>query len=275
MLSHYTNKDLIIIEPQVKDKDELFEKMVNHLYNLDYILHKNSFLKALKDREEVSNTELMPGVALPHSRSDSVQKLFLSIVLIKDGIDFGNPEMGKAKIIFFFGTTDKFNKEYLQLLAKSARLLKNEEFQEKLLLCNEAGQVLQLIDHYDKPDAEVTESKTHYLMLITLHDAHRLDDLLTYLVELGITNASVLDSISLSNRITLDIPVFSGTYYADKKKHKESEIVMCLINDQSIAYRLSDLLKENNIDFHKKGTGYIQLIETSMLIGNPDEEIEL
>ncbi len=275
MLSNYVNKDLVIIEPQVKDKEELFEKMVNHLYNLDYILNKKSFLQALKEREEVSNTELMPGVALPHSRSDSVEKLFMSIVLIRNGLDFGNPEMGKAKIIFFFGTSDKFNKEYLQLLAKSARLLKIEEFREKLLQCHDPFDVIKLLDEYDKPEAEIEESKSHYTMIITLHEAHRVDDLLTTMVELGITNASVLNSISLSSKITLDVPVFSGMYYAEEKKHKESIVVICLVNDDKTAYRLAELLKENRLDFEKKGVGFIQIIETAMLIGNPDEEIEL
>ncbi|MBW6516671.1 MAG: PTS sugar transporter subunit IIA [Candidatus Cloacimonetes bacterium] len=275
MLSHYINKDLVIIEPQVQNKEELFEKMVNHLYNMDYILNKKAFLQALQDREDVSNTELMPGIALPHSRSDSVEKLFMSIVLIKDGLDFGNPDMGKAKIIFFFGTSDKFNKEYLQLLAKSARLLKIEEFRDNLLQCKEPSQVIQLLDEYDKPEDEAEESKVYYTMIITLHETHRLDDLLTSMVELGITNASLMESTSLSSKISLDIPVFSGMYFDETKKHKESKVIICLINDQKTAHRLAELLKENNLDFNKQGVGFIQIIETSLLIGNPDEEIEL
>lgn len=275
MLSHYITKDLIIIEPQVKDKEELFEKMVNHLYNLDYVLNKKSFLKALIEREEVANTELMPGVALPHSRSDSVEKLFLSIVLIKDGIDFGNPDMGKAKVIFFFGTTDRFNKEYLQLLAKSARLLKIEEFREKLLKCKQPEEVITLLDEYDKPEAEAEESQTQYMMLITLHEGHRLTDLLSNLIELGITNASVIESMSLSSRISLDIPVYTGMYHAEEKKHKDSVVVVCQVNDQRIPYKLAELMKENKLDFNKRGTGFIQIIETAAIIGNPDEEIDL
>lgn len=275
MLSYYTNKDLVIIEPQVSSKEELFEKMVNHLYNLDYILNKKSFLLALNEREQLSNTELMPEIALPHSRCDSVEKLFLSIVLIKEGIDYGNPEMGKAKIIFFFGTSDKYNKEYLQLLAKSARLLKNDEFKEELLHANMPEQVIDLLDKYDKQEAETIDTKTHYLMIITLHKAHLLNELLTTLVELGITNATVLTTKSLHNIITLDILVFSGTLYADKKKHTDSEMVMCHINDLKIAHRLADLLRENKLDLEKPGNGFIQIIETDTLIGNPDEEIEL
>lgn len=275
MLSHYTVKDLIIIDPQVKDKDDLFEKMVNHLYNLDYIFNKKGFLKALKEREKVANTELMAGVALPHSRSDSVEKLFLSIVIVREGIDFGNPDMGKAKIIFFFGTADKFNKEYLQLLAKSARLLKIEEFRERLLSCTDSDQVMMLLDEYDKPEEEIIEGDKQYMMLITLHNEQKLEDLLSSLIELGITNATIMESMSLKSRVSLDIPLFSGIDYVKDKKHKESIVVMCLTTDINHPERLAGLLKENDIDLECKGTGFIQIIESALLIGNPEEEVEL
>lgn len=275
MLTHYTNENLIIIDPQTESKESLFDKMVNHLYNLDYVLNKKEFLQTLLEREQLSNTELMPGIALPHSRSESVVKPFLSIVIKKSGIEYGNPEMGKAKIIFFFGTSEKYNKEYLQLLAKSARILRDENLQAKLLECTTPSEVIALLNEYDRPDLMQSQNPNHYLMLITLHHAHRLDDLLTHLVELKITNASVIEAASLNNKLTFDVPAFSGLYYEDKKKQKESYLITCTINDIEIANRLIEILKSNKLDFNKKGTGFIQIIESEMLLGSPEEHLDL
>lgn len=275
MLSKYTSKALVVIDPQVKDKEELFEKTVNHLYNLDYVLNKKNFLQALKAREEAGNTELMPGVALPHAKSDSVEKLFLCIIILQEGIDFHNSEMGKAKIIFFFGTSNQYNKEYLQLLARSARLLKIEEFRKQLLESTEAEQIMQVLEKFDLQENQITESKKQFMMLITLHIEHKLDDLLTTLIELGVTNATVMESMSLKSRISLEIPLFSGMSYPGGKKPKESIVVISTIKDEMTAYRLVELLKENNLDMNKKGVGNIQIIEAPLLLGNPDEEIDL
>ena len=275
MLTHYTNENLIIIDPQTESKESLFDKMVNHLYNLDYVLNKKEFLQTLLEREQLSNTELMPGIALPHSRSESVVKPFLSIVIKKSGIEYGNPEMGKAKIIFFFGTSEKYNKEYLQLLAKSARILRDENLQAKLLECTTPSEVIALLNEYDRPDLMQSQNPNHYLMLITLHHAHRLDDLLTHLVELKITNASVIEASSLNNKLTFDVPAFSGLYYEDKKKQKESYLITCTIDDLEIATRLIEILKSNKLDFNKKGTGFVQIIESDMLLGNPEEHLDL
>ena len=40
-------EDLISINPQISDKADLFDKMVNHAYSLDYILNRKKFLKAI------------------------------------------------------------------------------------------------------------------------------------------------------------------------------------------------------------------------------------
>ncbi len=275
MLSHYTNKELIFINPKVNTKDDLFEKMVNHLYNLDYVLNRKEFLKTLKKREDLSNTELMPGIALPHARSETVEKLFLSVVIINEGLDYGNPEMGKVKIVFFFGTSDKYNKEYLQLLAKSARILKNEVFTQKLVEAKTAVQIIEILEEFDKDEEDSQEPRHLYQLLITFHKSDRLNDVLSSLVEVGITNASVIEATSLSSHISHDIPVFAGLYHTEPDKNKISHLITCHVEEMKTVYSLVRYLKESGIDFQKKGTGFIQVIEAQEMIGNHEENIDL
>ena len=142
-------KNLIIIDPEISTKTELFQEMVNHVYNHDLVLNKKKFMKALLDREKMANTELIPGIALPHARTNATHKMFVSILIIKKGLNYDNPEMGPVKIIFFFGCDEEHNKEYLQLLAKSNRILRMKGFKEKFLQCNEPEEVMQLLTAFD------------------------------------------------------------------------------------------------------------------------------
>ncbi len=268
------DKDLIIIDPDVSSKKELFEGMVNHVYNHDYVLNQKKFLEALHNREEMSSTELLPGVALPHARSDVVEKLFVCIIILKKGVDYENPEMGPAKIIFFFGCPEEQNKEYLQLLAQSSRLLKNPEFREKLLKSQTVDDVVNILSKYDEKE-EDTETGKNYLLLLTLNNLQKEAEVLSAMVEVGITNASLVDSTSMAKKLAYEMPVFAGLSYMAAGKSKGSLMIFSHIQNRNQATQLAKLLKENGIDLNKKGVGFIQVIKVESVIGSFEEDIEL
>jgi len=168
MWKNIIDKELIIINPGINNKKELFEAMANHAYNHDYIINQKQFLKDLNAREAMANTELIPGIALPHARSSSVEKLFMSIIIFKNGIDYKNKEMGPARIIFFFGCTETQNKEYLQLLAQSNRLLKKDKFRDALLNSKTKDDVIKILNQYDDEELSPIE-KEKYLLIMTLN----------------------------------------------------------------------------------------------------------
>ena len=268
------DKNLIIINPEIKSKKDLFEGMVNHVYNHDYIINQKKFLEALYEREEMSSTELMQGVAFPHARSNTVDKLFLSIIILKDGIDYENPEMGPTKIIFFFGCPKKEVKEYLQLLAKSSRVLKNEEFREKLLQCTTPDEIIDLLHQYSEEEDEIGRDGDH-LLILTLNDVGKTSEVMSSMVELGITNASIVDAISMAKKLAYEMPIFAGLSYMTQGKSKKSILIFAHIENKEKVHKLAKLLKENGIDLDKKGVGFIQIIKVETVIGNYEEEIEL
>ena len=274
MWKEIIDKNLIIINPDVKNKKELFDGMVNHVYNKDYVINLKKFLDALYDREEKSNTELAPGVAFPHARTNAADKLFVSIIIIKDGIDYQNPDMGKAKIIFFFGCPEGHNKQYLQLLAQSSRLSKNPEFKEKILNCMTPDDVVDLLNLYDESD-ELTDDEDKYILVITLNDTYKSADVMSAMVEVGITNASIIDSTSMSKKLAYEMPLFAGLSYMSSGRSKRSQVILCHISNKETAVKLEKIFKENDIDLNKPGVGFMQLIKIDSIIGNFEEDIEL
>ena len=274
MWKEILDKELIIINPEISSKKELFEKMVNHVYNHDYIVNQKKFLEALWNREEMSSTELISEVAFPHARSKVVEKLFVCIIIIKDGIDYNNPELGPAKIIFFFGSSDKYNKVYLQLLAKSSRLLKKSDFRAQILKAQTKDEIYEILIAYDEEETESKEDD-NYLMLLTLNDINKMNEVLSSMVEVGITNASIVDTISMAKKLSYEMPIFAGLSYMSQGKSKRSNVIMCYITRIDIAHKLRSLLKTNGVDLDKTGTGFIQLVKVDSIIGNFEEEIDL
>jgi len=269
-----TNKDLIVINPDVENKNELFEKMVNHVYNHDLIINKKAFMHDLKSREAMVNTELIPGVALPHAQSKMVDRLFLSIVILKKGIDYENPEMGPVRIIFFFGSPENQNKEYLKYLARSSRLLKNKAFHESILKVKEASEAIKVLEEFSKEEAETNESG-NYLMILTLNNPDKESDVLSSMVELGITGASIIETTSMAKKLAYEMPIFAGLSYMAHGKSNKSMMIMASVSERRIVDKLALLLKDNGIDLNVPGIGYIQLIPVFCKIGTTEEQIEL
>lgn len=273
MWENIINEKMILINPEVSSKDELFNRIVDNAYQQDLILNKKKFLKSLFDRESVANTELIPGIAIPHARTNATHKLFVSIIIIKDGLDYDNPQMGPVRIIFFFGCDEMHAKEYLQLLAHSNRILKKQDFQQKLLLCQSPTEVMNLLAEFSEQKDE--ETVDNYLLLITLFKPDLTNDVLNSLVELGITNATLIDATSMAKKLAYEMPIFAGLSYMAQSKSKSSSLIFAHIRSRNVTDKLLNLLKGNGVDLNKKGTGFLMTIKADEILGNLDEDIEL
>jgi fructose-specific phosphotransferase system IIA component len=274
MVRNILDEQLIIINPEVKDKNNLFQRMVHHVYQHDYIRHEKEFFKSLVEREKMANTELIPGVALPHARSNAVEKLFLCIITSKKGIDYENKEMGPAHIIFFLGSNHQHHKAYLQLLAQTSRLLKNEEFRHKIIHSESKEEIIELLSQYIEKESDSTEAK-NYTLLLTLHDIHKSNDVLSSLAEAGITNATIIDASSMARKMAYEIPIFAGLSYLAQGKSKESQLFFSNIVEKKSVEHLISILKDNGIDLQKKGVGFLQLIPVDFVYGNYEEDVDL
>ncbi len=270
MLEKYTNHDLIILNPEISNKQELFHAITEHLLQKGYIDSYHRFHKALHKREQAANTAILPHIAIPHAGCTSVDRLFLLIVISNKGINYESPTFDPINIVFLFGCDNQHNKDYLRLLAKSARLLKNPIFAERVISATSVNEILKTIKEFDH-DLEEEQTTENYLLTITLFNKQKLPDLLTALLDVGIHNAEVLNSTSMARKIAFQIPVFAGLSIKSSKNNTESAVIMSNITDKKIPNRLFAILKELNLDFSEPGIGFMQLLKTNIVVGDIDE----
>ncbi|MCD6181671.1 MAG: PTS sugar transporter subunit IIA [Candidatus Cloacimonetes bacterium] len=274
MWKEILDTNLIIIDPPISTKQELFEGMVSHAYQHDYITHKKKFLATLIEREEMANTELIPGVALPHARSNVIDKLFVSIIVHHEGIDYQHPDNGEARIIFFFGCPEDKNREYLRLLAHASRLLRTEVFRKQILDAENVQQIAELIYRYDE-QTSLDDEEGNFLMYLTLHNEAHTEDVLAAMVEIGITGATLLNGVSMARKMAYEMPVFAGLSYMAQGKSKSSQVIIATLTHRHDATKLVLLLKENGIDLDEQGVGFLHLIKVEKTYGTPEENLDL
>jgi len=108
-----------------------------------------------------------------------------------------------------------------------------------------------------------------------LNDVNKMNEVLSSMVEVGITNASIVDTISMAKKLSYEMPIFAGLSYMSQGKSKRSNVIMCYITRKDIAHKLRSLLKKNGVDLDKTGIGFIQLVKVDSIIGNFEEDIDL
>ncbi|WP_042680302.1 PTS sugar transporter subunit IIA [Thermococcus paralvinellae] len=100
------------------------------LYQVSKI--SNTYIKAMiKTTQKLGPYAVIaPGVALPHARpEDGALKVGISVVTLKNPVDFDSPNDPVRIVIAFSAPT---NSQHLQLLKELATILGNREFRKKL-----------------------------------------------------------------------------------------------------------------------------------------------
>ncbi|EOL41779.1 PTS system, fructose subfamily, IIA component [Enterococcus phoeniculicola] len=127
------NQELIIEELNVETKLEALQALVNLLDTQGYLIDPEEFLNDVLLREEEGVTGLGEGIAIPHGKSDGVNKTVIAIGKNKKGIDWGSVDEELVEVIILFAVkkTDETTL-HIKMLQKVAILLSDEELLYKL-----------------------------------------------------------------------------------------------------------------------------------------------
>ena len=104
------------------------------------------------------------------------------------------------------------------------------------------------------------------LLVIILNKVEFFNDLLSILVEAGITQATILDSEGMGHHLAYEVPIFAGLRRLVGEEKAHNKTVLALIKDIKMINELQRLLKEIDIDFAKPGTGIMFALPVSSII---------
>lgn len=145
-ITDYMSEELILLNLKAKNKDEALKELSALIGKSEKIEKKDAIYKALLERENLGSTGIGKGVAIPHAKTDAAESLTIAFGISKEGVDFKSLDQEKVKIFFVFASPFKDSQIYLKVLARISRLIRDENFREKLLNCENAKEVLECID---------------------------------------------------------------------------------------------------------------------------------
>jgi len=133
-------------------KELVIRQIVEMLENNEAVAKRKKLEILLLNREKRSSTGIGKGIAIPHVRTDLVKKLAMAVIITPEPIPFDSLDDKDVSIIIAIVSPPYDDTEALhkKLLSKVATFFSYEEFTQKILASQDAGEVLQLFRDEDQ-----------------------------------------------------------------------------------------------------------------------------
>lgn len=147
-INAFLSSDRISFTLNSTTKKEIIKEIAELFITSDDIVKEGEFeflLEDLYDRENLSSTGMQDGIAIPHTKSSSVKKIAMAVVVCKEGRDFAALDEELSKIFFMIVAPDTTKREHLDILAKIAKLSFEEEALERLINTNNKNEIIEIL----------------------------------------------------------------------------------------------------------------------------------
>jgi PTS system nitrogen regulatory IIA component len=144
-LKKLLSEDAILLDLKGTTKDAIIMEIMDFLVARGRIRDRDAALKAVMERERKMSTGMQHGIAIPHGKTDSVDKLVTAMALKKDGVDFGSMD-GKPSTIFIM-TLSSISRTgpHIQFLSEISQVLNDPEKREGILAAGTASEVMDIL----------------------------------------------------------------------------------------------------------------------------------
>ena len=151
-IMEFLSKKAILTDIKSVKKEDVIKELVEALIGAGDIEKRcrNKLIESLMSREALGSTAIGQGIAIPHAKSDCVEKLVAAFGLSKKGVDFDSLDGEPAYIFFLLVAPQDSAGPHLKALARISRLLKDKYFRDTLRSCEDDKAVIKIIAQEDE-----------------------------------------------------------------------------------------------------------------------------
>ena len=143
--------DAMKAELTAEDKEGVIHEMVQALLDAGKIKEGelDSIVKAVLKREELGSTGIGRGVAVPHTKHPSVDRLVGTVAVSHEGVDFDSLDGEKVHLFFLLVSPPDRPGDHLRALENISRRLRDDTFCKFLKQSKNPEDIQQLLDEAD------------------------------------------------------------------------------------------------------------------------------
>ena len=144
-VADYIKVDTINLNLESKTKNTVIRELYNNLKKTNLIKDEELGWNDIFAREEMGSTGIGKKIALPHAKTKAVDELIATFGISRNGIDYESLDNENVNIFFMFLCPEEKTQEYLKVLARISRLIRDDKFIDKLLKAESNGEIIEII----------------------------------------------------------------------------------------------------------------------------------
>jgi PTS system fructose-specific IIC component/PTS system nitrogen regulatory IIA component len=142
--------EFILVDLQAEDKEEVFEEMVDRFCQIIKSDAREEILEALRQREMKMSTGIQKGIAIPHGKTNAVDKVYGMLGLSRKGIDYEALDGNPVYLVFLVLGPTGDSENHLKVLQRMAELLANPQFFSDIAAQKDARGVHGILKNYEE-----------------------------------------------------------------------------------------------------------------------------
>lgn len=144
-IADYIKVGTINLNLESKNKNAVIRELYNNLKQTNLIKDEEQGLNDIFKREDMGSTGIGKRIALPHAKTKAVDELMITFGISRNGISYNSVDDENVNIFFMFLCPENKTREYLKVLARISRLIREEKFVNDLLKATSNQEILELI----------------------------------------------------------------------------------------------------------------------------------
>lgn len=145
-VASYLKLNAVELNLESTDKKSILKELFNKLSSAQEITDAELCFKDLMYREKLGSTGIGKGVAVPHAKTQGVKELIMTLGISKNPIAYDSIDNEDVNIFFMFLSPVDLSQEYLIILARISRFIRDDLFRKQLLNAKTSEEIFEILE---------------------------------------------------------------------------------------------------------------------------------
>ena len=138
-------RNAVLIDLKSAEKNNVITQMGQFLSSINTIKAPDSLVQKMLEREALVSTGIGFGIAIPHTRTDLVDKICMVSARCVQGIEFDSLDEQPVFLLFMLASPPAKSDDLRNLLSSLSKIMSYEDMREKLLAASDPETFINLL----------------------------------------------------------------------------------------------------------------------------------